>query len=73
MGRNEKCEPSRNLRIYVTELENVPKLFFALARFLSAVLGRGCCVKIDTIHAPFSFGYLFRPSSAAASLSRLMS
>ena len=30
------CELSRNMRIYVTRNENVPRHFFALARFLSA-------------------------------------
>ena len=30
------CELSRNLRISVTRNENVPRHFFALARFLSA-------------------------------------
>lgn len=32
----DKCELSRNMRIYVTRNENVPRHFFALARFLSA-------------------------------------
>ena len=31
------CELSRNLRISVTRNENVPRHFFALARFLSAL------------------------------------
>ena len=34
------CELSRNLRILVTRNENVPRHFFALARFLSA-FGKG--------------------------------
>ena len=34
------CELSRNLRISVTRNENVPRHFFALARFLSA-FGKG--------------------------------
>lgn len=36
----DKCELSRNLRISVTRNENVPRHFFALARFLSA-FGKG--------------------------------
>ena len=38
--QGNRCELSRNLRISVTRNENVPRHFFALARFLSA-FGKG--------------------------------
>lgn len=48
------CELSRNMRIYVTRNENVPRHFFALAHFLSAFFGGAWRrVKTDTIHPLF--------------------
>ena len=50
----DKCELSRNMRIYVTRNENVPRHFFALAHFLSAFFGGAWRrVKTDTIHPLF--------------------
>lgn len=49
----DRCELSRNMRIYVTRNENVPRHFFALAHFLSAFFGgRGVVSKL-TQSTPF--------------------